>query len=98
DDFLSGDLSSDAVEVQKPPAALANGFHTFADKALQLAEIQVRMRPNDADAHYQLGSAIALLASYSATVDGQIFEAFKFARRAYHENSKALELEPKRSD
>jgi tetratricopeptide (TPR) repeat protein len=98
DDFLSGDISTDTVEVEKPSAALANGFHAYMGKALELAEAQVRARPTDANAHYQLGTTIALLASYSATIDGQIFEAFKFARRAYREDSRALELDPMRRD
>ena len=98
DDFLGGEVGSDALKMPKPPADLARGFQDHAAKALELAEQQVRAHPGDADAHYQLGAAIALLASYSATVDGQILAAFKFARRAYKENSRALELDPKRLD
>jgi tetratricopeptide (TPR) repeat protein len=38
------------------------------------------------------------MASYSATIDGRIFAAFKLARRAYKENSLALEIDPRRHD
>src|SRR5260221_13994927 len=93
DEFLGGDATEDTVSVTKPPADLATGFHANADKALRLAEQRVEAQPNDADAHFQLGSTVALLASYAATVDGQMFEAFKFARRAYKENSSAMELD-----
>lgn len=98
DEFLDGDARDDSVSVAKPPADLAAGFHTNADRALRLAEQAVAARPNDTDAHFQLGAAIAMLASYSATVDGQIFEAFKLARRAYKEETRALELDPRRQD
>ncbi len=98
DDFLGGEVKADAIDMPKPPADMALGFHKNAERALQLAEQQVRARPKDADGHFQLGAAIALLASYSATVDGQVFSAFSFARRAYKENSRALELDPQRHD
>jgi tetratricopeptide (TPR) repeat protein len=98
DDFLAADIGADTVDVPKPPSDLALGFRQNAEQALRLAERRVQARPDEADAHFQLGSAIALLASYSATVDGQVFAAFKFARRAYKENDKALALDPRRKD
>ena len=98
DDFLSADTGADTVDVPKPPADLALGFRTHADQALRLAEERVLAHPDQADAHYQLGSTIALLATYSAMVDGQVFSAFKFARRAYKANGRALELDPQRKD
>jgi tetratricopeptide (TPR) repeat protein len=98
DDFLGEEVAANKLDMPKPAPDLALGFHTNADRALRLAEGQVRTRPNDADAHYQLGVAIALIASYSATVDGQVFNAFKLARRAYKENSRALEIDPRRHD
>jgi tetratricopeptide (TPR) repeat protein len=98
DDFMGGEVSADTLEMPKPPSDLALGFRSNAERALHLAEQQVQARPNDADAHFQLGAAIALLASYSATIDGQVFAAFKLARRAYQEHSRALEIDPQRQD
>jgi tetratricopeptide (TPR) repeat protein len=98
DDFLGGEVGADSLHMPKPPVELARGFQENAAKALHLAEQQVQARPRDADAHYQLGAAIALQASYSATIDGQVLGAFKLARRAYKENSRALELDPGRDD
>jgi tetratricopeptide (TPR) repeat protein len=98
DSFLGGEAGADTLDLPKPPVDLALAFRNNAERALRLAEQQVQARPNDADAHYQLGAAIALLASYSATIDGQVFAAFKFARRAYKENCRALELDPRRRD
>src|SRR6185369_17053992 len=86
------------IETLKPPEELAVGFHDHSGRALILAEQQVRERPNDADAHYQLGATLGLLASYTATVDGEILRAFNFARRASRENGRALELNPQRKD
>jgi tetratricopeptide (TPR) repeat protein len=98
DDFISGDANADRIDVAQPPADLALAFHENAERALQLAEQRVKAHPKDADAHYQLGSAIGLLASYSATIDGQVFAAFKLARRAYQENGETLSLDPRRQD
>ena len=74
------------------------GFSRNAERALQLAEQQVQAHPNDADSHYQLGSTIGLMASYSATIDGRIFAAFTLARRTYKENPGALAIDPRRHD
>jgi tetratricopeptide (TPR) repeat protein len=98
DSFLGGDAGADVVDLPKPPIELASSFHRNAERALQLAEQQVQGHPNDAESHYQLGSTIGLMASYSATIDGRIFAAFKLARRAYKENSRALEIDPRRHD
>lgn len=98
DDFLAADVKADSINVPKPPADLALGFRQSAEQALRLAEEQVQAHPESADAHFQLGSTIGLLASYSATVEGQVFAAFKYARRAYKANARALELDPQRKD
>lgn len=98
DDFLGDEVTGETLEMPKPPLELASEFRENAQRALVLAEQQARTHPNDAEAHYQVGTTIGLLASYSATVDGQILGAFKYARRGYKENSRALELDPGRKD
>ena len=50
------------------------------------------------DAHYQVGSAVGLRASYTATVDGSVVAAFRSAREAYSEHERVLELDPRRKD
>jgi tetratricopeptide (TPR) repeat protein len=67
-------------------------------RAIALSEQRVRANPNDADAHYQLGAAYGLLASYTATVEGRVLGAFGPARRAYLEHERVLELDPRRKD
>ena len=67
-------------------------------QALALSDERVRANPNDADAHYQLGAAYGVLASYTATVEGRVLGSFTSARRAYHEHERVLELDPRRKD
>src|SRR5215831_4615700 len=67
-------------------------------RAIALSEQRVRANPNDADAHYQLGAAYGVLASYTATVEGRVLGAFGPARRAYLEHERVLELDPRRKD
>jgi tetratricopeptide (TPR) repeat protein len=98
DEFLDGATDATNVDVAKPTAALAEVFRANAERAFQLADARVRAHPDDADAHYQLAAAVGLQASYSATVEGQVFAAFKHARRAYQESRRTLELDPSRED
>ena len=98
DDFLGDDVAADMIHVSPPPLELASPFRRQAERALALADQQVEAHPSDADAHYQVGTTIGLLASYAATVDGQILGAMKLARRAYQESSTALTLDPGRKD
>jgi tetratricopeptide (TPR) repeat protein len=98
DEFLGGEVNVDTIEMPKPPPELASAFRENAQRALDLAEQYAQAQPNGAEAHYQVGTTIGLLASYSATVDGRILAAFKYARRGYKENSRALELDPTRHD
>src|SRR5262249_17749817 len=81
-----------------PPAALDVAFHHYLAQALAHAEDRLRARPRDAEAHYQVGAAYALLASYTATVDGRVLESIGAARRAYHEHQRVLDLDPTRVD
>jgi tetratricopeptide (TPR) repeat protein len=96
DDFLGQARS----EVAREPVApeVATTFHTHIDRALALAEQRVRDRPNDADAHFQLGAAYGYLTTYKATVEGRVVGGFRTARRAYNENERALSLDPGRRD
>jgi tetratricopeptide (TPR) repeat protein len=98
DDLLGDEVAADRVSLPKPPAEMATAFRQYAERALSRAEQQLRAHPDGADAHYQVGTSIGLLASYTATIDGQVFAAIKFARRAYKENSAALALDPGRHD
>ena len=96
DDYL-GQARSDVTRQPVAPEISA-AFQTHIDRALALAEQRVRDRPNDADAHFQLGAAYGYLTTYKATVEGRVVGGFRTARRAYNENERALTLDPHRRD
>jgi tetratricopeptide (TPR) repeat protein len=97
DDYL-GSMSKQNVAMREPPADLAARFHEHIAPALALAEKAIAARPRDPQAHYELGAAVGLQASYVATVEGRILGAFRAARRAYDEHERVLELDPSRKD
>jgi tetratricopeptide (TPR) repeat protein len=77
---------------------LASTIRGALDTAIALGERRVRERPSDADAHFQLGAAYGVLASYTATVEGRVLGSLGPARRAYREHERVLQLDPKRKD
>jgi tetratricopeptide (TPR) repeat protein len=97
DELLGSGLPSRA-DVPPPPVALAQGFKTHAQRALQLTERAIKLRPKDAEAQYQYGASVGLLASYTATVDGRVMGAIGDARAAYNAHERVLQLDPARKD
>jgi len=97
DDYLGRVTKPNASMAPAPPETVA-GFREALDKAIALARTRIQRDPRDADAHYQLGAAVGLRASYTATVDGSFGGAFKSAREAFAEHERVLELDPKRKD
>ena len=98
DDYLGRPNKPNANPLPNPPADAVSGFKDAIDKATALARQRIANNPRDADAHYQLGAAVGLRASYTATVEGSVLGAFRAAREAYEEEEKALELQPARKD
>jgi tetratricopeptide (TPR) repeat protein len=99
DDFL-GRVGRQAVTPTSavPPPDTVAAFQQAVDRALAIAHARVDANPRDAEAHYQIGSALGLRASYIATVEGSSLRAFRTAREAYEEQERALELDPRRKD
>lgn len=97
DDYL-GSMNTPRIPMKPPPPDLAALFHKHIERALALAEARVNARPSDADAHYQVGATVGLLASYSGSVEGRVLHAFRAARRAFTEHEKVLTLDPRRKD
>jgi len=97
DDYL-GRAVTKPTTAAPPPADVAAGFRDAIDHAVELARKRIAANPKDADAHYQLGAAVGLRASYTATVDGSVVGAFKAARQAYDEHEQVLALDPRRKD
>ena len=96
DDFLG--QARDKLPRPAPTAALDAAFHDSMRQALSLSEQQLEEHPDDADAHYQLGAALGVLASYTATIDGRVLGSLGAARRAYREHERVLQLDPQRKD
>src|SRR4051794_10398322 len=98
DDYLGRPNKPNTNALPPPPPDTVAGFRDAIEKAIALARERIVKNPKDADAHYQLGAAIGLRASYSATVEGSVMSAFRAAREAYDEEEKALALQPQRKD
>jgi tetratricopeptide (TPR) repeat protein len=97
-DHYLGSFSRSTVDLKKPPTELANEFNAEVSKAIDLANKTVVANPKDAQAHYDLGAAVALQASYIASVEGRLLAGFRAASRAYDEHEKVMQLNPSRTD
>lgn len=97
-DHYLGSFTSSNVDLSKPPPELDREFRLHVAKAIDLAEKRVAANPKDPQAHYDLGAAVGLQASYLATVDGKLLAGFRTARRSYDEHEKVLDLDPSRKD
>jgi tetratricopeptide (TPR) repeat protein len=97
DDYLGGVMKPPGAPAP-PPAETAAAYRDTIEKAIAIARRRIAANANDADAHYQLGAAVGLRASYTATVDGSVVGAFRAAREAYEEHERVLSLEPRRKD
>lgn len=98
DNYLAGSMNRARGEIEEPPAALAATFQEHLERATELAEAAVRRAPDDPAAHYELGVAAALNASYRGSILGERLGALTPARRAYAAHRKVLELDPSRAE
>jgi len=97
-DHYLGSFSKPRVDLRKPPQELADEFTAEVEKAIQISERRVAANPRDPQAHYDLGAAVGLQASYVASIEGKLLAGFRAARRAYSEHEKVMSLDPKRKD
>ena len=97
DSYLGG-ITRSNVKLPPPPPELVSEFQQITGHAIELAEQKVEANPRDPDAHYQLGAAIGLRASFAASVQGSVRAAFGSARDAYKAHERVLELDPRRHD
>ncbi len=97
-DHYLGSFSRSSVDLPKPPPQADAEFRRHVERAVALSEARVAARPKDAQAHYDLGSALGLRASYVATIEGKMLAGFTAARRSFTEHERVLDLDPSRKD
>src|SRR5436190_7291333 len=97
-DHYLGSFSRATVELKKPPTDLDAEFKRELAQAIDLAEKRVAAAPRDAQAHYDLGTALGLRASYIASVEGRLLAGVNAARRSYDEQERVMALDPSRKD
>ena len=98
DDYLGRPNKPTTSPLPPPPPETVAAFRDAIDKATAIARKGIETNPRDPDAHYNLGAAVGLRASYTATVEGSVLSAFRSAREAYDEHEKVLSLAPQRRD
>jgi len=98
DNYLTGSVSRPTGDLEPPPIELDQLFEKHIERAIALSETEIRLAPDDANAHYELGIAVGLAASYRASIRGQTFRALRYAKRAYSAHQRVLELNPNRDD
>lgn len=97
-DHYLGSVSQSNIQMPAPPSERAQLFRQHVDRAMALADARLRRNPKDVDAHYDLGMANGLMASWIGTIEGKVASAFGSARRAYGSHEKVLELAPNRHE
>ena len=97
-DHYLGSFTKTNVDMRNPPADLDAEFKREVARAIELAEARVAASPRDAQAQFDLGSAVGLQASYVASVDGRLMAGFRAARRSYEAEETVLEIDPKRKE
>jgi tetratricopeptide (TPR) repeat protein len=97
DSYLGG-VSRSNVKLPPPPPALLSEFETLTGRAIENARKKVAANSRDPDAHYELGAAVGLRASFTATIQGSVRAAFGSAREAYNAHERVMELDKRRLD
>lgn len=97
-DHYLGSFTKTSVDLRNPPADLDAEFKREIAKAIDLAEKRAAAAPRDAQAQFDLGTAVGLQASYIASVEGRLMAGFRAARRSYDVQETVLEIDPRRRD
>jgi tetratricopeptide (TPR) repeat protein len=97
-DHYLGSFTKASVDMRNPPADLDAEFKREVARAIELAEARAAASPRDAQAQFDLGTAVGLQASYVASVEGRLLAGFRAARRSYEAEETVLEIDPKRKE
>jgi tetratricopeptide (TPR) repeat protein len=97
-DHYLGSFTKASVDVRNPPPELDAEFKREIARAIEMAEQRAAASPRNAQAQYDLGAAVGLQASYTASVEGRLLAGFRAARRSYDAHETVLEIDPRRKD
>lgn len=97
DHYLGSATSSD-IKMPPPPQEPDAEFKKHIQQSIAIAEAAMKRNPKDVAARYDAGAAHGLLATYSATIEGKVRQAFSAARRAYGSHEWVLERAPDRHE
>jgi len=97
-DYFLGGVNKSVGSLPKPPPEIDSEFKHELDLATREAEARLVSTPHDVEAEYDAASAYALQASYSAAVDGSLFTAFRFAKRAFDADEEVLAHDPNHAE
>ena len=97
-DHYLGSFTKANVDVRNPPPELDAEFKREIARAIEMAEQRAAASPRNAQAQYDLGAAVGLQASYTASVEGRLLAGFRAARRSYDAHETVLEIDPRRKD
>ena len=97
-DHYLGSFTKSNVDVKNPPAELDAEFKREVARAIELSERRAAAAPRDAQAQFDLGTAVGLQATYMASVEGRLMAGFKAARRSYDLQETVLEIDPNRKE
>jgi tetratricopeptide (TPR) repeat protein len=97
DHYLGSATSSD-VKMPPPPVGPDAEFKQHIQQSIALAEAAIKRNSKDLAARYDAGAAYGLLATYSATIEGKVRQAFSAARRAYGSHEWVLDQAPERHE
>jgi tetratricopeptide (TPR) repeat protein len=96
-DSYLGSVTKSQRSLPKAPPELEVEFKRELALAASLAEARLARNARDVQARADAGSAYALQASYTASVEGSLMAAFRTAKRAYDAHEAVLEREPQRA-
>jgi tetratricopeptide (TPR) repeat protein len=97
-DHYLGSFTNAKVDLKNPPPELDAEFKREVARAIELSEKRVAAAPRDAQAHFDLGTAVGLQASYIASVEGRLKAGFDAAQRSYDAEELALKIDPNRKE
>ena len=97
DAYLGSATSSDVKMPPAPPGPDAE-FKEHLQKSIALAEAALKRDSKDVTARYNVGAAYGLSATYSASVEGKVRQAFGAARKAYSSHEWVLDRAPDRHE